>query len=344
MHPQTSSDSGPLDEAKDATVAENSVKAGRFVYEYAGGPHGRRYEVLREEVCRNFCRLDIEPSGIDHLDCKVEIVQLGSFSLGTAYGSSGRFMRTRSLMSDGCDDFVLITAMAGKLVAKQDDTVAELRQGEMCLLEMNANGAVGLEEGNHLSAIRLPRRELLSLCPTAEDMLAKPLGQEPGIRTLIQRYHALSAAAADSLDAEAQQVTARHMADLIALLLRAGDDDHRTALHGGAATARLQLIQSQVTSGLHDTGLSITSIAERNSLSPKQVQRLFERTGMTFAEFVLEQRLLYAHRLLGNPGGREQKIAMIAYAAGFGDLSYFNRAFRRRFGMTPSDWRDGQSS
>jgi AraC-like DNA-binding protein len=65
---------------------------------------------------------------------------------------------------------------------------------------------------------------------------------------------------------------------------------------------------------------------------------------MTFAEFVLEQRLLYAHRLLGNPGGREQKIAMIAYAAGFGDLSYFNRAFRRRFGMTPSDRRDGQLS
>ena len=71
------------------------------------------------------------------------------------------------------------------------------------------------------------------------------------------------------------------------------------------------------------------------------VQRLFERKGVTFAEFVLEQRLLYARGLLGNPGAHQQKIATIAYTAGFGDLSYFNRVFRRRFGMTPSYWRDG---
>ena len=212
----------------------------------------------------------------------------------------------------------------------------------MCLLEMNESSGVGFDNGNHFSATRIPRRDLSSLCPAAEDMLVKPLRQERGLRTLIQRYHSLSVAAADALDPRVQQVTARHMVDLIALLLRPGDDNARLALQGGPAAARLQLIQSQVTARPHDTGLSVASIAERNSISPKQVQRLFERTGTTFAEFVLEHRLLYARSLLGNPGGRQQKIATVAYTAGFGDLSYFNRAFRRRFGMTPSEWRDGQ--
>ncbi len=325
-------------------MTDSSVKSGKFVYEYAGGPHGQHYEVLREEVCRNFCRLDIEPSTTDHLECKVEIVQVGSLSMGTARGSSGRFLRTSTLLSDGCDDFVLINALADNIVAKQNGVAIELRQSEMCLLEMNGYGGVGFDNGNHFTAIRIPRRELLSLCPAAEDMLIKPLRQEPGIRTLIQRYYSLSAAAADSLDPEARQVTARHMVDLIALLLRPGYDDARLTLQGGAAAARLQLIQSQVTASLDDTGLGTASIAERNGLSPKQVQRLFERTGTTFAEFVLEQRLLYARRLLGNHGGRQQKIATVAYTAGFGDLSYFNRAFRKRFGMTPSEWRGGQSS
>jgi len=324
-------------------VTDSSVKSGRFVYQYAGGPHGQHYEMLREEVCRNFCRLDIEPSVTDHLECKVDIVQVGSLSMGTARGTSGRFLRTPTLMSDGCDDFVLINAMSDRTVAKQVGAVVELRQSEMCLLEMNVPGVVGLDDGNPFSAIRIPRRELLSLCAGAEDMLMKPLRHEPGIRTLIQRYHSLSAATADSLDPEAQQVTARHMVELIALLLRPGDDDSRPMLLAGTAAARLQLIQSQVTACLHDTGLSIAFIAQRNSLSPKQVQRLFERTGTTFAEFVLEQRLLYAHSLLGNPGTRQQKIATVAYSTGFGDLSYFNRAFRRRFGMTPSEWRDGSS-
>ncbi|MEN3383321.1 MAG: hypothetical protein V7608_3365, partial [Hyphomicrobiales bacterium] len=34
-----------------------------------------------------------------------------------------------------------------------------------------------------------------------------------------------------------------------------------------------------------------------------------------------------------------QKISAIAFDAGFGDLSYFNRAFRRRYGAAPSEVR-----
>lgn len=323
-------------------MTDGLVKSGRFIYEYAGGPHGHHYEVLREEVCRTFCRVDIEPSRTDRLECKVDIIQLGSLSMGAARGSSGHFLRTRTLMSDGCDDFVLISAMSNSIAANQNGTTIELGQSEMCLLEMNESGGVGLQGGNHFTAIRIPRWELISLVPAAEDMLIKPLRHEPGMRTLIQRYFSLSAASAETLDAEAQQVTARHLVELIALLLRSGDDDANLSLQGSAAAARLNLIQSQVTAGLHDSELNIASVAGRNGLSPKQVQRLFERAGTTFAEFVLEQRLLHAHGLLGNPVGRQQKIAMIAYASGFGDLSYFNRAFRRRFGMTPSEWRDGQ--
>jgi len=33
-------------------------------------------------------------------------------------------------------------------------------------------------------------------------------------------------------------------------------------------------------------------------------------------------------------------IARIAHENGFGDVSYFNRAFRRHFGATPSDFRE----
>jgi AraC-like DNA-binding protein len=329
---------------EEVTVTGNAAKSKKFAYRYSGGPHGRHYEMFREEVCRNFGQLDIEPTASDSLDCGVEIVQLGSLSLGAARGSSGRFLRSQAMLSDGCDDFVLITALANKIVAEQNGVSVELRQSEMCLLEMNACGGVGFDFGDHFTAIRIPRRELLSLCPVAEDILMKPLQHEPGIRTLIQRYQSLSAAAADSLDPEAQQVTARHMVDLISLLLRSGDDDAKQAPQGGGAAARLQLIESQVTANLHDPALSIVWVAERNSLSPKQVQRLFERKGMTFAEFVLEQRLLYARGILRNPSVHQQKIATVAYTAGFGDLSYFNRVFRRRFGMTPSEWRDGHPS
>jgi AraC-like DNA-binding protein len=49
--------------------------------------------------------------------------------------------------------------------------------------------------------------------------------------------------------------------------------------------------------------------------------------------------LLRAERLLRNPAMRTRKIIEIAHLAGFHDVSYFHRAFRRRFGQTPDDVR-----
>jgi AraC-like DNA-binding protein len=60
---------------------------------------------------------------------------------------------------------------------------------------------------------------------------------------------------------------------------------------------------------------------------------------MTFSEFVLAERLARAHRLLVDSAHLGLKVSEIAYSVGFSDLSYFNRTFRLRFGMTPSDVR-----
>lgn len=78
----------------------------------------------------------------------------------------------------------------------------------------------------------------------------------------------------------------------------------------------------------------------RAPAGPRQAQRLFEQAGTTFTEFVLEQRLLQARKLLSDPRARTRKISDIAHSSGFSDLSYFNRAFRKRFAATPSELRE----
>ena len=68
------------------------------------------------------------------------------------------------------------------------------------------------------------------------------------------------------------------------------------------------------------------------------MQRLFEESGWTFTQFVMEQRLAAAYQALAAPS--DVPIHTIAYELGFSDLSNFNRAFRQRFGCTPSDVRN----
>jgi len=40
--------------------------------------------------------------------------------------------------------------------------------------------------------------------------------------------------------------------------------------------------------------------------------------------------------MLSEPQFSERPVSAIAYDVGFGDLSYFNRCFRRAYGVTPS--------
>ena len=85
--------------------------------------------------------------------------------------------------------------------------------------------------------------------------------------------------------------------------------------------------------------LSVAAVAARQRLPVRYLQRLFEASGTTFTDFVLGQRLSRAHRMLTDVRYADRAVGTIAFDTGFSHLSYFNRAFRARFGAAPSDIR-----
>jgi AraC-like DNA-binding protein len=105
---------------------------------------------------------------------------------------------------------------------------------------------------------------------------------------------------------------------------------------------RMNAIKSDIEARLEDRRLTAREIAERHSISLRYLQKLFEDERTTFSEFVLQRRLDRALRLLQSAGSWETSITEIAFGVGFGDLSYFNRTFRRRFGAAPRDIRANQ--
>jgi transcriptional regulator GlxA family with amidase domain len=88
---------------------------------------------------------------------------------------------------------------------------------------------------------------------------------------------------------------------------------------------------------LHRSDLRADSVAAHLGVTPRYVHMLFEPDGRSFLEYVLTERLARAHRAL--IGDSTRGVSAVAFAAGFGDLSHFNRTFRRRFGRTPSEVR-----
>ena len=316
-----------------------TTKPTLFVADYTGAAAGQRYEMWREELCRGFCRMDIEPSERDYIDCHSVYTTISSVTFARPTGLSGRFMRTREVLSDGHDDFLLFSALKGPVQIEQGRRLINLAQGQMCLAEMNDFCAVELHNTNEFTTARIPRRSVLELAPGAEDRLLEPLAHNPGLQTMLDRYTELCMNIAPTLDAIGQKRAAQHLIDLAGLLLGTGGEP---AIERGYSGARLELIKADVLKKVDRTDLNIEGIARAHNLSPRQVQRLFAQTGATFTEFILEQRLSLAHRLLTLPGAPLRKVSDIAYSSGFGDLSYFNREFRRRFGDSPHAVREAE--
>ena len=80
-------------------------------------------------------------------------------------------------------------------------------------------------------------------------------------------------------------------------------------------------------------------MAQYRGNTPRNIQLLFRFEATSFSDDLRNQRLAWVHRMLSDPRNAGVAISKIAYDAGFGDLSHFNRVFRRAHGAAPSDVR-----
>ncbi|MEM7730411.1 MAG: AraC family transcriptional regulator [Pseudomonadota bacterium] len=92
--------------------------------------------------------------------------------------------------------------------------------------------------------------------------------------------------------------------------------------------------------------LSIAELAAVAGMSPSWFRDCFRTaTGMPVHAYVRERRLQRARRLLTDtpraPLAARPSIQQVAHACGFADQSHLTRAFKRRFGVTPGEARDG---
>ena len=83
--------------------------------------------------------------------------------------------------------------------------------------------------------------------------------------------------------------------------------------------------------------LTIDDMAELTYYSKSHFMKFFKaHMGIGFTEYLNDYRLTMAARLLKSS---DDSILMIADASGFDNLSYFNRIFKRKYGVSPGAYR-----
>lgn len=87
--------------------------------------------------------------------------------------------------------------------------------------------------------------------------------------------------------------------------------------------------------GLHE--LTREAIASDVYLNPDYLTRIFRKeTGVALSDYIQDQRLMYARRLLLNT---TKSISDISQMAGYSNMSYFSKVFKKKFLLTPMEFR-----
>jgi AraC-like DNA-binding protein len=287
-------------------------------------------------------KLDVAPVDGDAFAATATVCRLPDLGIVSAATSAMQLSHARDATAS--DGVLIVATPGGAWSAVLRGRRFDLNPGDGVLLRNDAAWSLLLPSDATFTALRVSLAALPSRMCDRHAAGALPIAGATLALQVLLSYLASALAIEALLAPELSSLAVAHLYHLAAVALGTARDAGRAANGHGARTARLLAIKAEIALRLREPDLTINSIAAAHGVTPRYLQMLFEAEGSTFSEYLLAQRLDRARELLAGLRLADTTIGAIAFGLGFNDLSYFNRTFRRRFGMTPSAVRAGLSA
>lgn len=257
------------------------------------------------------------------------------------------FRSSRQIRKDNGENYFLILQEEGRALMNQNDVACLLHPGDMVLID-SACPSEFTFFGHYTRqlSLHLPRAEMHARF--GYDLIRGGISLPRHDPTNTALCAVLGKVFSAPDNAATQGYLREAMFGLIGAMLH-----ERTGHEGfagidsdiGGARALAQG-QAYIDAHYRNPDLTIADIAEDLGMSLRQLQRGFAAIGTTPTKYLLVRRIEHARRGLDDrrAGRRADLISSIAYEAGFSDLSYFQRCFRKAFGTSPKGYALGLST
>ncbi len=296
-------------------------------------PQRDRFPAFCEEMFRHIIGADIAQLGPAPFRGVLNVRSAGGVNIADISLTPADIMRRADHISDGNDALVVQLWQAGTAGATQGRDSSRVESGEGFVIDNARVARVSALGTSRFFALTIPRADLVRRGPIA----ALRLCDDAAVRLLLGYLReTLSEPLADGRSAD---LFANQLVDLAALAVGVEGDARKEAEERGGRAARRSAILRAIATRSGDPGLNAVAVAALFGVTPRYVHLLLEETGKSFTHHLLERRLKKAAALLRDPRWWDRRIADVAIEAGFSDLSYFSRMFRRCYGATPSDIR-----
>lgn len=308
-------------------------------FDAKGASSLRRPALFAEAFRTAVTDLDIEVPHARAFQARMLWVSLPGARLASCFATGARFTGRGGgdvLAGGDAHGLILLRPVGGSLPVEQCGRTVVLRDRQGALISLahpfsyNASDTVRVDHLLMPSGLAGPD----GLAPGPLPLAAT---DEASLLLLVHYAGAVLQGLIPLRNAQHAALAGGHMRDLARVAFDLGSAAP-APVRPAQAPGRLAVLKDAIAPHLGRRDFSLDMAARLLGVTPRYVQKLFEADGTTFSAYVLARRLDAARAALDVPEGAQGRlpVAAVAYEAGFGDLSYFNRTFRARFGLTPS--------
>lgn len=244
----------------------------------------------------------------------------------------------RHIRTDPRGTVELLVPVRGSARVEQAGTTGEVRPGSLALCDVDQPFRFVHDEDFVSVALIVPGEAL--------DRRTPATGRDPrvfdgtaGLGRLIRQTVLTLQEERENLSETTFDIACDQLLDLVCLASAGGGDTVPADRHKQVE----EQIRRYVRSHAADPGLSVARIARELGWSARHLQNVLQAAGTTSRDLIRTERLRLARSRLATPTWDGHSIARIAYACGFASHASFATAYRREFGVTPSETRHTQA-
>ncbi len=297
-----------------------------------------RFEAWRQSIGVIF---DVEPREKRlpaEFSASVRTYNLGEILVSATHFGAERFKRDlHKVSSDGIDHYLVQLYDVGRLVGATRRNDMNVRPGDIQIVDLGQPHTSAVQSSSTFAVV--VRRDLMSeMLPASADLHGVVLPGDRGAGGLLADYLRSLFSRMESVDATEAPYVARATVQMIAACFRPSTfaADRARAQIEGVIVDRLK---RHIEGNLGSRELTPDGLCRRFRISRTQLYRMFAPLGGV-AGYIQARRLDRAYVQLRDPLYQHRRVFEIALNAGFSSMTHFSGAFRRQFGLSPSDLRD----
>jgi AraC-like DNA-binding protein len=294
-----------------------------------------RLEAWRTFLADAFQECDMEYEANHEFWARITCSRYGDVGIGQIWGSKRKAARSAE-KTKFCDDGVVMTiACEGRYHYDQARRDQLIEPGEAYFFHNCLPGVFEADEGGRYWLISLPAKVIIPGFGDSSSLIGCRITNAKPELKLLTSYLDAVYQTPGLKDPKTKTVIGSQVTDLVVATVGRADEAAQATAGRGIRAARYKLVMEEIRRRYREPMLNGERLARALGVSKRYIQQLFEENGRTLSAEIIGERLKAARQALADPAFDGQKISEIAYRCGFSDLSYFNRAFRQKYGETP---------